>query len=212
MLNRNAFRTALAALAFAGLAMQAPAVSAAPEIGSRAPDFSATDINGKPVKLSELKGKTVVLEWTNAECPYVVKHYGSGNMQALQADATKDGVVWIQLLSSAKGEQGHLSPEDAAAQMKSVKGSPSRIVLDELGKIGRSYDARTTPHMYVINPEGNLVFMGGIDDKPTTRTADIATAKNYVRAALDAVKTGQPVATPIARPYGCSIKYAPQQS
>jgi peroxiredoxin len=210
MLSSNTVRSALAALAFSGLALQATAALAAPEVGKPAPDFSATDINGKPVKLSELRGKTVVLEWTNDECPYVVKHYGSGNMQALQRDATKDGVVWISLISSAKGEQGHVSPAQATELTKSRNAAPSTLVLDESGKIGRAYEARTTPHMFVINPEGRLVFMGGIDDKPTARTS--AGAKNYVRAALDAVKAGQPVGTPVARPYGCSIKYAPQNS
>jgi len=212
MLSSNTVRSALAALAFSGLAMQATMASAAPQIGQPAPDFTATDIEGKPVKLSDLRGKTVVLEWTNNECPYVVKHYGSGNMQALQRDATKDGVVWITLISSAKDEQGHVSPAEAAELTKSRNAAPTEIVLDESGKIGRSYEARTTPHMFVINPEGKLVYMGGIDDKPTSRVSDIAGAKNYVRAALDAVKAGQPVATPIARPYGCSIKYAPENS
>jgi hypothetical protein len=212
MLSSNSVRSALAALAFGGLALQATAASAAPEVGKNAPDFSATDIDGKPVKLSELRGKTVVLEWTNNECPYVVKHYGSGNMRALQRDATKDGVVWITLISSPKGQQGHVSPAEAAELTSSRNAAPSQIVLDETSKVARLYEAKTTPHMFVINPEGKLVFMGGIDDKPTTRTSDIATAKNYVRAALDAVKAGQPVATPVARPYGCSIKYAPQES
>ncbi len=212
MLTSSTFRTALAALAFSGLAMQAPAASAAPEVGKPAPDFSATDIDGKPVKLRELRGKTVVLEWTNNECPYVEKHYGSGNMQSLQRDATKDGVVWISLISSAKNEQGWVDAKGAADLNKERNAAPSTTVLDEMGKIGRAYQARTTPHMFVINPEGTLVYMGGIDDKPTTRTSDIASAKNYVRAALDAVKAGKPVATPVSRPYGCSIKFAPQQS
>jgi peroxiredoxin len=212
MLTSSTFRTALAALAFVGLAMLASAASAAPEVGKQAPDFSATDIDGKPVKLSELRGKTVVLEWTNNECPYVEKHYGSGNMQSLQRDATKDGVVWISLISSAKNEQGWVDAKGAADLNKERNAAPSATVLDEMGKIGRAYQARTTPHMFVINPEGTLVYMGGIDDKPTTRTSDIASAKNYVRAALDAVKAGKPVATPVSRPYGCSIKFAPQQS
>jgi hypothetical protein len=212
MLSFNTVRSALAALALSSLAWQATAASAAPEVGKTAPDFAATDINGKAVNLSELRGKTVVLEWTNNDCPYVVKHYGSGNMQALQRDAAKDGVVWISLISSAKNAEGHVSPAEAAELTKSRNAAPSTIVLDESGKIGRAYEARTTPHMFVINPQGNLVFMGGIDDKPSTRTSDIAGATNYVRAALDAVKTGKPVATPVARPYGCSIKYAPQQS
>jgi peroxiredoxin len=212
MLTSNTVRSALAALAFGGLALAATTASAAPEVGKPAPDFSATGIDGKPVKLSDLRGKTVVLEWTNDECPYVVKHYGSGNMQALQRDATKDGVVWISLISSPKGAQGHVTAAEAAELTKSRDAAPSQIVLDERSKVARLYEAKTTPHMFVINPEGKLVFMGGIDDKPTTRTSDIAGAKNYVRAALDSVKAGQPVATPVARPYGCSIKYAPENS
>jgi peroxiredoxin len=212
MLSSNTVRSALAALAFSGFALAVTAATAAPEVGKPAPDFSATDINGKPVKLSELRGKTVVLEWTNNECPYVVKHYGSGNMQALQRDATKDGVVWISLISSAKGEQGWVDAKGAAELIKSRSAAPSTMVLDESGKIGRAYEARTTPHMFVINPEGKLAYMGGIDDRPTTRTSDIPGSKNYVRAALSAVKAGQPVATPVARPYGCSIKYAPENS
>jgi peroxiredoxin len=212
MIATSTFRSAAAALAFAGLALQATVASAAPEVGKPAPAFAATDIDGNPVNLAKLRGKTVVLEWTNNECPYVEKHYGSGNMQSLQRDATKDGVVWIQVISSAKNEQGWVDAKGAAELTKTRNAAPSTTVLDESGKIGRAYEARTTPHMFVIDPEGTLVYMGGIDDKPTTRTADIATAKNYVRAALDAVKAGKPVATPVSRPYGCSIKYAPQQS
>jgi peroxiredoxin len=209
MLASTPFRSALAALALSVLATSA---SAAPEIGKQAPDFTATTISGKPVKLSDLRGKTVVLEWTNHECPYVMKHYGAGNMQSLQRDATGDGVVWLTLISSAKGEQGSVTKTEAEELTKSRNAAPSDIIFDEKGQIGRAYEARTTPHMFVIDPEGRLVFMGGIDDKPTARTADIATAKNYVRAALDAVKAGQPVATPVARPYGCAIKYAPRES
>jgi peroxiredoxin len=209
MLASIPFRSALAAFA---LSVLYTAASATPEIGKQAPDFTATTIDGKPVKLSELRGKTVVLEWTNHECPYVMKHYGSGNMQSLQRDAMKDGVVWITLISSAKGEQGSVTKAEAEQLTESRNAAPSEIVFDEKGTVGRLYQARVTPHMYVIDPEGKLAFMGGIDDKPSTRVSDIATAKNYVRAALEAVKAGQPVATPIARPYGCSIKYAPQQS
>ena len=165
----NVIRSALAALVVAALAWQAPA-RAAPQIGKPAPDFSATGIDGKPVKLSELRGKTVVLEWTNNECPYVGKHYNSGNMQRLQRDATADGVVWISIVSSARGAEGHLTPAQAAELTKSRNAAPSEIVLDESGTIGRAYEARTTPHMFVINADGKLVYMGGIDDKPSTRT------------------------------------------
>jgi peroxiredoxin len=212
MLSRSMVRAALAAFALTGLSAQATAVRAAPEIGREAPNFTATDIHGNAVRLSALRGKTVVLEWTNHECPYVRKHYGSGSMQTLQRDAAKDGVIWISIVSAAKGTEGNVTPAEADALTKSRNAAPSEIVLDESGKIGRLYQARTTPHMFVIDKDGKLVYMGGIDDKPTTRVSDLGTAKNYVRAALDALKAGQPVATPISRPYGCSIKYAPQDS
>jgi peroxiredoxin len=198
-----------AALALGGLTAAAPAAFAKPEVGKPAPDFVGIDSKGNEVSLAGLRGKTVVLEWTNHDCPYVRKHYGAGNMQKLQAEAAKDRVVWISVISSAEGEQGHVSPAQADELSASRKASPAHVVLDPKGTIGRAYDARTTPHMYVIDAKGTLVFMGGIDDRPTADKADIEGATNYVRLALDAVKKGEPVATPIARPYGCSIKYAP---
>lgn len=212
LLARRTVLSLTAALAFCGLTAFATAASAKPEIGKPAPDFTAVDTKGNPVALSSLRGKTVVLEWTNAECPYVVKHYGAGNMQKLQSEAAADGVVWLTLISSAPNEQGHVSPAEANKLTLDRKAAPASIVLDETGKIGRAYDARTTPHMFVINPEGTLVFMGGIDDKPTASKTDIAGATNYVRLALDAVKSGKPVATPVARAYGCSIKYEDARS
>jgi peroxiredoxin len=198
-----------AALVLGGLA---PIAHASPETGKPAPDFTAVDSKGNSVKLSGLRGKTVVLEWTNHDCPYVQKHYGAGNMQKLQGEAASDGVVWLTLISSAKGEQGHVSPAEADALTAERNANPAHVLFDEKGKIGRAYGARTTPHMYVINPEGTLVYMGGIDDKATANKADIASATNYVTQALDAVKAGKPVATPVARPYGCSIKYAPEDA
>lgn len=176
-------------------------------IGKLAPDFSGIDSSGKPVKLSDYKGKTVVLEWTNHDCPYVVKHYGSGNMQALQKDATAKGVVWLSIISSAPGEQGSVSAEAANALTKQRAAAPTAVLLDPQGSIGRLYDARTTPHMFVVDKTGVLQYMGGIDDKPTSNTADIKTAKNYLSAALAAVADGKPVADAVTRPYGCSIKY-----
>jgi peroxiredoxin len=190
----------------------APAAIAKPEIGKPAPDFTGIDSKGNAVKLSDLRGKTVVLEWTNHECPYVRKHYGAGNMQRLQADAAKDGIVWLTVISSASGSEGHVSGAEADKLTASRNAVPAHVILDEKGKIGRAYDARTTPHMFVVDPKGTLVFMGGIDDKPSTNLADIATAKNYLRLALDAVKAGRPVAMPVTRPYGCSIKYAPEDT
>lgn len=208
-------RTALAlgaAFALGGLIAVSPAASAKPEIGKPAPAFTGTDSKGKEVSLDSLRGKTVVLEWTNHDCPYVRKHYRAGNMQKLQADAAKDGVVWLSVISSAPGEQGHVSPAQADELTVNRNATPAHVLLDEKGTIGRAYEARTTPHMFVIDAEGTLVFMGGIDDKPTANQADIEGATNFVSAALDAVKSGQPVATSVARPYGCSIKYAPQDA
>ncbi|WP_088346025.1 MULTISPECIES: thioredoxin family protein [Rhodomicrobium] len=199
-----------AALALGSVTGFATGASAKPEIGKPAPDFSAVDTKGKTVALSALRGKTVVLEWTNADCPYVRKHYGAGNMQKLQGEAAAEGVVWLSLISSAPGEQGHVSPAEADQLTASRHAEPASVLLDEKGKIGRAYDARTTPHMFVINGDGTLVYMGGIDDKPTTSQTDIQGATNYVRLALDAVKSGKPVATPVSRPYGCSVKYSPQ--
>jgi peroxiredoxin len=212
MLARRTLLAAGAALALCGSVAFAPIAIAKPEIGKAAPDFAGVDSKGNSVKLSDLRGKTVVLEWTNHECPYVRKHYGAGNMQKLQADAARDGVVWLSVISSDKGEQGNVSGAEADRLTTSRNAAPAHVILDEKGKIGRAYEARTTPHMYVIDPEGKLVYMGGIDDKPNTNTADIATAKNYVRLALEAVKAGRPVETPVARPYGCSIKYAPEDT
>jgi peroxiredoxin len=195
-----------AATAMAGFLMTA-AAHAAPEVGKPAPDFSAVDSNGKAVKLSDYKGKIVVLEWTNDGCPYVQKHYSSKNMQTLQKEETAKGIVWLTVISSAPGEQGYLKGDEANKLTKSRGAAPTAVLLDPEGKVGRLYDARTTPHMFIVNPEGSLVYMGGIDDKPTTNPADIKTAKNFVRAALDSVAAGKPVERAITRPYGCSVKY-----
>jgi peroxiredoxin len=198
-----------AAMATVGALFIAPVAGAkAPlVVGQPAPDFTGLDSTGKAVKLSDLKGKTVVLEWTNHDCPYVVKHYSSGNMQAIQKDATKDGVVWLSVISSASGEQGNVTPQQANELTKSRSASPTAVVLDPDGKIGRQYDARTTPHMYVIDKAGALQYMGGIDDRPTVSARDVATAKPYVRLALAAVAKGEKVADAVTKPYGCSVKY-----
>lgn len=193
--------------ATAVLAFAAPAI-AAPSVGSPAPDFSATDVNGKAVKLSDLKGKIVVLEWTNNECPYVKKHYGSGNMQKTQKEATAKGVEWITVNSSAPGRQGHVSAEEAKKIMTDAGGAPSAEILDEDGKIGKAYDAKTTPHMFVIDKEGTLAYAGAIDDNPSPKPEDAAAAKNYVLAALGDIEAGKPVETPTSQPYGCAVKYA----
>lgn len=180
--------------------------------GKPAPDFTAKDATGKDVKLSSLKGKTVVLEWTNQDCPYVRKHYGSGNMQALQKDATAKDVVWLTVSSSAPGAQGHVNGLEAEKLTADRKAAPSAFLLDPEGRVGRLYGATVTPHMFVIDKTGTLAFMGGIDDKPTSNQADIKTARNYVSEALAAVQAGQPVKTASTRPYGCTIKYADPRS
>ncbi|NWH07359.1 MAG: redoxin domain-containing protein [Alphaproteobacteria bacterium] len=182
--------------------------AAAPAVGEEAPAFSGMATNGETVTLESLRGKTVVLEWTNHQCPFVRKHYESGNMQKTQAAATAEGTVWVSIIYSAPGKQGFVSAEEATELTKSRAASPSYVVLDPEGTIGRAYEARTTPHMFVIDPEGKLVYMGGIDDKPTSDQADIAAATNYVTAALADMNAGKPVATPVSEPYGCSVKYA----
>ena len=176
-------------------------------IGSAAPDFVGSDSNGKSVALKDLRGHIVVLEWSNNQCPFVGKHYRSGNMQALQKEATGKGVVWLTVLSSAPGEQGNVSAAEANELTRNRGAAPTAVILDSGGVIGRAYGARTTPHMFVIDKTGTLVYMGGIDDRATTDVADIAPAKNYVRLALTAVMSGNAVADPITRPYGCSVKY-----
>lgn len=193
--------------ATAGLLFAASSALAAPQVGKPAPAFSGSDTTGATVQLSDLKGKTVILEWTNHGCPYVQKHYSSGNMQSLQKDTTTDGVVWLSVISSAPGTQGNVSPAEADELTNSRDASPSHVILDPSGEIGHAYSAKVTPHMYIIDPEGTLVYMGGIDDKPTANPADIPGATNYVRAALTDMDAGRPVAQSVTKPYGCTVKY-----
>ena len=177
-------------------------------VGQPAPDFSLTDVTGKAVKLSDFKGKHVVLEWTNPGCPFVQKHYTSNNMQSLQKDATGKGVVWLSVNSTAKSHQDYLDPTRLNARMKGDwKDASSYLLMDESGKVGHTYAAKTTPHMYVIDPSGKLIYAGGIDDKRSANPADVKTAKNFVRAALDETLAGKPVSVATAQPYGCSVKY-----
>ncbi len=186
----------------------AVAAAHAVTVGHVAPDFSLTDVNGKSVKLSDFKGKNVVLEWTNPGCPFVVKHYGSYNMQALQKAAIGKGVVWLSVNSTAKSHADYLEPAKLGTKITvEWKGGASHILMDESGKVGQSYDAKTTPHMYVIDPAGKLIYAGGIDDKRSANPADVKTAKNYVRAALDETLAGKTVTVATAQPYGCSVKY-----
>jgi peroxiredoxin len=196
----------LGALAAFALTVAIPA-HAAPEIGKPAPEFTGTDSNGKDHKLADFKGKTVVLEWTNPECPYVVKHYDSKNMQKLQEEATKKDVVWLSVNSSAEGKQGNLTGDAANTYIKDHGAKQTAYILDPKGEIGKAYDAKTTPHMFVIDKEGILVYAGAIDDNDSAKPEDAAKAKNYVTAAISALETGKPVETSQTKPYGCGVKY-----
>ena len=187
----------------------APSVAFAnsPDIGKPAPLFTATDSNGKTWSLADLKGKVVVLETTNHDCPYVGKHYRSGNMQAQQREATSKGVIWLTVASSAPGEEGFVNASQANELTKSRNAAPTAVLLVPQSKIARAYGATVTPHMYIINPSGILVYKGGIDSIPSAEIADIPKAKQYVRLALDEVLAGKQVAEASTRPYGCSLKY-----
>jgi AhpC/TSA family len=180
----------------------------AARVGEPAPNFTATDSNGKVHRLSDFAGKFVVLEWTNQGCPYTQKQYNSGNMQRLQLEWTGRGVVWMTVVSSAPGKQGYVTGAEENEYLKKVNASPSAVLLDPTGAIGHLYDAKTTPHMYVIDPKGILIYDGAIDDKPTTDLADVKDAKNYVSLALNEAMGGKPVSNPTTRPYGCSVKYS----
>jgi peroxiredoxin len=182
-------------------------LAAAPEVGKPAPAFSGTDTRGKTWTLEGLVGKAVILEWTNHDCPYVRKHYGSGNMQDLQKEAAEAGYVWLSVISSAPGKQGHVTASEADELTRSRGAAPTAVLLDEKGEIGRAYGARTTPHMYIVGPDGTLLYMGGIDDIRSSDPADIPKARNYVRAAMAEIAAGKPVADAVTPPYGCSVKY-----
>ena len=194
-------------IALTAIAVGAVPASAAPVVGKPAPDFKAADVDGKPVTLSDFRGKTVVIEWNNPECPFVKKHYGSGNMQKTLAAAAQDGVVWLSINSSAPGKQGHMSGAEAKAFVGKAGARPSAYLLDPRGVVGKAYDAKTTPHMYIVNKAGTLVYAGGIDDKPTPFPADVNGARNHVLAALAEMKAGKPVSVATSRPYGCAVKY-----
>ena len=200
---------AASALSFALVACSPDVASSLPElqIGTAAPDFRANDSNGRAVSLSDFRGKTVVLEWNNPDCPTVKKHYESGNMQKTQAEAAAAGTVWLTINSSAEGNQGYMKPAEAKVFAAGQQSRRTAYLLDPEGAVGTAYGARTTPHMYVINSGGTLVYNGGIDDKPTTDKADIEGARNHVLAALSELKAGKPVSVPTSRPYGCGVKY-----
>jgi peroxiredoxin len=179
----------------------------AQKVGEPAPEFQATDSHGQMHKLSEYRGKFVVLEWHNNGCPYTRKHYESGNMERLQKEWTARGVVWFTVISSAPGEQGYVTAQQENDYLTQMNASPTAALLDPQGEVGRLYAAKTTPHMFVINPAGLLIYDGAIDNRPTTDQADIASAKNYVSQALEEAMAGKPVSVPTSRPYGCSVKY-----
>lgn len=177
-------------------------------LGQAAPDFTLGGADGKEHKLSDYKDKIVVLEWTNHECPYVKKHYGAGNMQALQKDAQDKGVVWLTINSSAAGQQGHVTADQAQTIIADGKAVPAAYLLDADGTVGHLYGAKTTPHMYVVNKDGTLVYEGAIDDAPSADSKTLANATNYVKAALADLEAGKPVATAQTKAYGCGVKYA----
>lgn len=180
---------------------------AAAKIGEPAPNFQAIGADGKAHALSDYKGQYVVLEWTNADCPFVRKHYSSGNMQGLQKQAKADGAVWLTIISSAAGQQGHVDAAGAQKLSEQRGAAPTVVLLDEKGTAGHLYDAKTTPHMFIVDPQGKLIYAGGIDNTPSTDPADIASSKNYVKTALAEARAGKPVSEAVTRPYGCSVKY-----
>lgn len=200
-----------AAVALSAGAMIAFSASAAPaaEPGSTAPDFTGTTTTGEEISLSDFEGQTVILEWTNDGCPFVQKHYAAPpqNMQSLQSRADEDDIVWLQIISSAPGKQGHVDAEGAEAINTGRDATPTHVILDPSGDIGRLYEAKTTPHMFVIEPGSEIAYAGAIDSIPTSRVEDIEAAENYVTAALDLMAAGEPVQTSWAKPYGCSVKY-----
>ena len=194
----------LAAAAVTSIFAATAAASAA--VGQQAPAFTVTDLAGKPVKLEDYKGKTVVLEWTNFGCPFVMKHYNSGNMQALQKKYSSD-VVWLAVNSTNKSHSDYTEPTKLTQQLQGFGSQPAKYLMDEPGSMGLAYGAKTTPHMYIIDPQGKVVYNGAIDDKRSTNPADVKTSKNYVVAALDELKAGKPVSVASTAPYGCTIKY-----
>jgi peroxiredoxin len=210
-------RTFLAGTTLAGFAtitqrgiLAAPPAWAAAvaKVGDAGPGFTVSATTGKSVSLADQRGKLVILEWTNHDCPYVRKHYETGNMQSLQRETTAQGVVWLTLISSSPGTQGYVTPKQADDLTVTRKANPTSVLLDPTGAVGKTYGATNTPHMYLIDKNGLLLYAGAIDDRPTTRRADVQGAHNYVRAALEDVAAGRAVQTPVTRAYGCTVKYA----
>jgi peroxiredoxin len=206
-MNRSSLAVALVAFAAAAAATTTAHANPA-AVGQAAPSFTAVDTSGKTVSLADFKGKHVVLEWVNPGCPFVVKHYGSGNLPATQKEAAAKGVVWLAVNSTAADHGDYKAPAALASWMKQQGAAATHTLMDADGKVGKAYGARTTPHMYVIDPKGTLVYAGAIDSKPTANPADIATATNHVKAALAETLAGKPVTVAQTRPYGCSVKYS----
>jgi hypothetical protein len=202
-MKRTNFYLILAALVLCAV----PALFAAAKVGDSAPDFTATASNGKTFRLADYRGKYVVLEWHNNGCPYVGKHYRSGNMQRLQKEWTAKGVIWFTILSSAPGQQGYVTAGEENSYLAKMQAAPTAALLDPSGDIGHLYDAKTSPQMVVINPQGVVIYDGAIDDKPTTDLSDVPGATNYVSLALEQSMAGKQVQTSATRPYGCSVKY-----
>jgi peroxiredoxin len=201
-------RSAIILVSAALLFLAAPLLLSAPKVGELAPDFSATASNGKTYHLADFRGKFVVLEWHNNGCPYTRKHYESGNMQRLQKEWTAKGVVWFTVISSAPGTQGYMTADAENAYMGKMNAAPTAALLDASGDLGHLYDAKTTPQIVIINPQGTMIYDGAIDDHPTSDASDIPNSKNYVQEALTDALAGRPLATAVSRPYGCSVKYA----
>lgn len=206
-LNRHLAAIAVAVAAGLGLSGLPGSALATPAIGQPAPAFSGTDSQGRPVSLSDYRGSVVVLEWSNHECPFVDRQYQHGSMQSLQKQAAADGVVWLTVVSSAPGEQGYVTGPEADKLTTARGAAPQAVILDPSGDIGHAYAAQTTPHMFVVDAAGTLVYMGAIDDQPRIISTDPAEAHNYVKEALASVAAGKPIATPVTQAYGCSVKY-----
>jgi hypothetical protein len=203
-MTHKASRRKLLAIAFATITL--PALAVAP--GTTAPNFKGTDSNGAEHSLSDYRGKFVVLEWANQGCPYDRKHYLSGSIEAQQKEWTAKGVIWLSVISSAPGEQGYVTPSEENTYLKTMKAAPTAALLDPTGTIGRLYEAKTTPHIFVIDPTGKLIYQGALDDKPTPDQEDLKGARNYLNETLTAAMSGNPVPVASTRPYGCSVKYA----
>ncbi|WP_326541342.1 thioredoxin family protein [Pseudorhodoferax sp.] len=200
-------RTALLGTLAACAALAAGTAQAAAAVGQPAPAFTLTDTSGKTRSLAEFKGKTVVLEWTNPGCPFVRKHYDSANLPGLQKEFTGKDVVWLAVNSTEKAASDYLAPPELAGWIQGKAGAPTATLMDEEGTVGKAYGARTTPHMYIVNPQGTLIYAGGIDSIASARVSDIKTATNYVRQGLNEALAGKPISQAQTQPYGCTIKY-----